>query len=304
MKETILICGGSGMIGQAVAVHLIEQGYQVQILTRKKNNRLAGDQFLWNPYENFIEPGALDQIYGVIQLSGESIAKKRWSSPRKQILKDSRILTTRFLVNHINALIDKPKVFISTSAIGIYGDRPNETLTESSSESNQSFLASLCKQWEAEMLRLHPDIRNVIVRIGLVLSLKDGLLAQSVLPARWGLAPIFGPGKQIYSWVHIHDLAKIFQFLIENKNASGVFNGTAPHPVTQDQFVSTLSKVMHRPAVRVVIPEFLLKIVLGELANVLYESQLVLPEKLSQRKFEFKYPTLESALKTFININK
>lgn len=300
MKKTILISGGSGMIGLKVAQLLSERGYGIRLLTRKKNIHVPWDQFLWNPEKQYLQAEALDQIFGVIHLAGASIATKRWTVDRKQILKNSRIQSLRFLVDQVNDLVIKPKVFISSSAIGIYGHRPKETLVESSEPSHQGFLAQLCLEWEAEMVRLHATVRQSIIRIGLVLSIKDGILAQSISPARWGLAPLFGSGDQTYSWIHISDLARIFHHIIKYRDSHGVYNGTAPHPVTQKIFTQSICKTLDRPALPIPAPRWMLQLVLGEFADALYESQMVMPEKLILEGFEFAFPTLGPALISLI----
>jgi uncharacterized protein len=300
MKKTILISGGSGMIGQEVAQFLSELGYGIRLLTRKKNTQLPWEQFLWNPEKQYVELGALDLIYGVVHLAGESIATKRWTPDRKQILKDSRILSLRFLIDQVNERVAKPTIFISSSAIGIYGHRPQESLVESSAPAHQGFLAELCLEWEEEMVRLHTSIRQSIVRIGLVLSTKDGILAQSIRPARWGLAPLFGRGDQTYSWIHIRDLARVFHHIIKYNDSHGVYHGTAPNPITQKVFAQSICTSLSRPAVPIPAPRWLMRLVLGEFADALYESQMVLPEKLIHEGFEYSFPTLGPALISLI----
>lgn len=301
MKKTILISGGSGMIGHAVAEYLVEQGYGIRILTRKKNKLLLWDQYEWNPDKSFIEDGALDQVYGVLQLSGESIAAKRWSPERKKVLTESRISATRVLIEHINALQKKPQIFISTSAIGIYGHRPKEILTEQSTTEDQGFLSHLCIEWESTLALLDPLVRQAIVRVGLVLSLKNGILAQSLWPAHWGIAPILGRGTQMYSWIHIQDLARIYHHIIKHNSSSGVYNGTAPQPVQQKQFTKSICKALHNPSIPLPAPRVMLRIVLGEFADSLFDSQEVTPTKALEEGFQFKYPTLKGALTNLID---
>jgi uncharacterized protein (TIGR01777 family) len=191
-----------------------------------------------------------------------------------------------------------PKVFISTSGIGIYGNRGEVSVNENTPIEQEDFLSNLCKDWEYEVSLVNKNIRTVIIRKGLVLSLEDGILAKSILPAKMGLCPIFGSGRQIYSWIHIEDLLHIYSWLIEQENKSGIYNAVAQAPVSQSTFAKLLSKKMYRWYVPFHIPPGLLHLILGEFSASLLSSQNVSCNKLISEGFQLKFPFLENALPT------
>ncbi|MEP7267325.1 MAG: TIGR01777 family oxidoreductase [Saprospiraceae bacterium] len=299
-KKNILIAGGSGLLGQVVSTFLESKGYLVRILTRQIKSSVRNEQFVWAPNADYIDPMAFENVFGVIQLSGESIAGKRWNKEYKEKIYNSRVGTTKFLVKTINQLETKPIVFISTSAIGIYGDRPGEVLNEKSLTHQADFLANLCHDWELEAQLAHSSIRTSIVRIGLVLSKYEGILAKSILAARMGLVPVFGNGQQMYSWIHEQDLARIVHTLLENKNATGITNGVSPNPVSQKEFSYTLAKHFHPWHIPVPAPRFMLKVALGEFADSLFLSQNIVPAHLQSLGFNFEFPQLKNALESLI----
>ena len=298
--KIIVICGGTGLLGKAIAKSLTDNGYHVRLIARSKNKSLPYEQFLWDPYNSFLEAGALDGIYGLIQLSGESIAKKRWTNKIKDKLYRSRIDTNRFIVSEVNKLATKPAVFISVSGIGIYGHRPGEILNESSKTGLPSFLVDLSKDWEGSVSSLDPGIRRVGVRIGLVLSMDDGILKEFLLPSRMGIAPVFGSGSQIYSWIHIDDLAALFSWLVDSPLSEGLYNATAPGPVTQKEFADLLARLRGPFSVKIPVPKFILQIVVGELANNLFDSQWVLPVKALKQGFNYQFPSFKEAIQNLV----
>ncbi|MEP7322660.1 MAG: TIGR01777 family oxidoreductase [Saprospiraceae bacterium] len=302
MKDKIiLICGGSGMIGASLSDYLTQSGFNIRILTRQKKSSTPHEQFLWNPYKEEINDKALENVYGVINLAGASIGSHRWSQKRKIEIYNSRILSTRFIIKCINAKSIQPNLFVSTSAIGIYGNRSNEIINENSVLPKEDFLSKLCVDWEDEVSRLDKNIRTMILRIGLVLSTEDGLLAKSILPAKFFLTPVFGNGKQIYSWIHMQDLINIFYWMITHETAHGVYNAVSINPVSQAAFSIQLSKTIHKYIMSFHIPAFLLKLIIGEFGNSLLYSQHIDCKKLISEGFEFTYPTLPGALEQLLN---
>ena len=302
MKEKIiLICGGSGMIGQAVSKRLHHHGYTIKLLTRSINHTIPFDQYLWDPYQGKIDKTALNNLYGVINLSGASIGSRRWSSKRKQELFNSRILSTRFIISQINALDKKPAVFVSVSGIGIYGNTPDNKTNEKTPIVATDFLSELCIRWEAELNNLHTDIRRSIIRVGLVLSKFDGILAKSIFPAKFGLAPIFGSGKQFYSWIHIQDLVSIVYWLLERQDANGIYNAVANTPVTQSMFAIQLSKQYHSRYLAFHLPHWLMRWIIGAFSMALFTSQYIVPLRLNEAGFVFEYNDLNPALKDILN---
>ncbi|MEO5581585.1 MAG: TIGR01777 family oxidoreductase [Saprospiraceae bacterium] len=301
MKDKIiLICGGSGMIGTALSNYLTQFGIRIRILTRQKKSSTQYEQFLWNPYKEEIDSKALDDVYGVINLAGASIGSRRWSKKRKMEIYNSRILSTRFMIKCINARTIPPEIFVSTSAIGVYGNRGNEIMDEDSLISTEDFLSNLCIDWEAEVSRLDKNIRSVILRIGLVLSMEDGLLAKSMIPAKIFLTPVFGSGKQIYSWIHIQDLLNIFGWILNHETSQGIYIAVSLHPISQSEFAMQLSKTIHRYIIPFHLPAFLLNLILGKFSTSLLDSQHILSKKLISEGFVFTYPTLPEALENLL----
>jgi uncharacterized protein len=302
MKDKIiLICGGSGMIGTALSHYLDQNGYIPRILTRHKSSSGQYEQFEWNPYKEEIEINALENVYGVVNLAGASIGAHRWSKKRKMEIYNSRILSTRFIIKCINASLTPPKIFFSTSGIGIYGNRLNEIKDEDSLTANDDFLSKLCIDWETEIARLDKSIRTVILRIGLVLSMEDGLLAKSITPARFFITPVFGSGKQIYSWIHIQDLLNIFIWILNHETATGIYNAVSPNPVSQSHFAIRISKTIHKYIMPFHIPAWLLNLILGEFSSSLFTSQYISCKKLIMQGYVPMYPTLEEALENLLN---
>jgi len=232
-------------------------------------------------------------------LAGESIFKGRWNAAKKGHIRASRIEGTRHLVDAIAAAEQKPHTLISSSAVGIYGDKGDEKLTESSGTGND-FLAGVCLDWEQEALRAREyGLRVVLIRTGVVLGNNGGALAKMLLPFKLGMGGRVGSGKQYMSWIHIDDLIGIMVRAMNDERLQGPVNCTAPQPVTNNAFTRALATAVHRPAV-LHVPEFLLKIILGEFATVLLASQRVLPESLQNIGFRFTYPDIDSALTDLI----
>jgi uncharacterized protein (TIGR01777 family) len=281
----IAIAGASGMVGKALTNSLTAKGHQVTALKRGGG---ADNVFIG------VTPDFLQEYDAVINLAGENIAGKRWSDEQKKLIVDSRVTTTSFLANALGKTSGK-KVFINASAIGIYGNRGNEKITEESSH-GIGFLASTCKQWEEATKAAKRDgLRLVIARLGVVLSKEGGALSKMLLPFQLGAGGVLGSGRQYMSWIEINDLVKAFEFLLEN-NVEGVVNMTSPNPATNAEFTSAMAKVLSRPAI-LPAPAFGLKLILGEMAQeMLLEGSLVLPAKLEAAGFKFDYANLEKAL--------
>ncbi len=282
----IAIAGASGMVGKALTKSLSAKGHVVTPLVRGS----ADDQVFVGVTSEYLQT-----FDAVINLAGENIAAKRWSDEQKKLIVDSRVKTTAFLANALAKTSGSPKVFINASAIGIYGNRGSESITEESSPGT-GFLASTCRQWEeATKPAQRQGLRVVIARLGVVLSKEGGALHKMLLPFQLGAGGVLGSGRQYMSWIDIDDLVKAFVFLLEN-DVEGVVNMTSPKPVTNAEFTSTMSKVLSRPAI-LPAPAFGLKLILGEMAQeMLLDGSLVLPSKLEKAGFKFDYANLESSL--------
>ncbi len=288
----ILITGGTGFIGTPLTRELRSAGHRVVVTTRRQTD--SKDKITWNPPE-LIPADTISKFDAVINLAGEPIAPQRWSKERKKRILSSRIDTTRALVESIKNVNARPKVLVSASAIGYYGPHGDEYVTEDSLPADD-FLASVCKQWEAEAYKaLDLGMRVVTVRIGGVLEADGGALPQMALPFKFFLGGPIGSGRQWFSWIHRDDIIGIIKFALENESISGPLNLTAPNPVTNKEFSSALGKVLHRPSF-VPVPGFVLQLTLGELGAVLLTGQRVLPEKVLKAGYKFKYDKVENAL--------
>jgi len=290
----ILITGGTGLIGRALCNILTEHQLTVlsrhpETVTKKCGVRVAAMASLdeWLPEMNF-------EV--VINLAGEPIADKAWSAERRQALLDSRVALTQKLVAKINAASVKPAVFLSGSAIGYYGNCNDEKLDESCS-AGHDFAADLCSAWERAALQAE-GVRVCLLRTGLVLSGKGGILAKMLLPLGMGVR--FGNGMQWMSWIHIEDYTQIILRLIADEKISGAVNMTAPNPVTNEDFTRTLVEVRHG-LLSFSSPAFMLKLMLGERAALVLEGQRVLPVKVLASGYTFRYPQLSSALGNLLN---
>jgi uncharacterized protein (TIGR01777 family) len=295
----ILITGASGLIGQALSQELIARGHTTVAAVRRAPRR--NDEVQWDPQSGVMSPDAFQGIDAVVHLAGAGIGDKRWTDSYKMEILESRTRGTRLLAETMASLEVKPSVFLSGSAIGIYGVRDDEELTEQSAIGS-GFLADVCRDWEAAAApATQAGIRTVLLRTGIVLSPKGGALKKQLPLFKLGLGGKFGNGKQWQSWISITDEVNAIIHLLTS-SVSGPVNLTAPQPVTNTDFTRTLASVVSRPAI-VPIPSFGPKLLLGEeLANaLLFTGQRVVPSVLSNDGFQFAHPTLESALRALLN---
>ncbi len=300
----IIITGATGLIGRNLCEKLTERGDEITVFTRnveeakislpKVKNFVEWDYRNTEKWENEI-----NRKDAVIHLAGANLFGKRWNHDYKRKIAGSRQISTRNIVNAIiNAKI-KPSTFICSSAVGFYGNRGNELLTEDSSHGND-FLAQVCKTWEEEAAKVESaGVRRVSIRTGIVLSTNDGALKQMLLPFKLFVGGPLGNGKQWFPWIHIDDLINAYIFSLDNSNIKGAVNGVSPNPTTMNKFVKTLGKILHRPSF-FNTPEFILKIVIGEFAESILASIRAVPEKLISNNFKFKYEGLNSALKNLL----
>jgi len=293
----IVISGASGLIGKQLVEKLQQHGHDVGRLVRRA---ASTGEIMWDPKAGVLSASALEGADAVIHLSGAGIGDKRWTSSYKREILESRTITTNLIATTIANMNRKPSVFLSGSAIGIYGPRGDEQLTEVSTDGT-SFLADVCKQWEdAAKPASDAGIRTVLLRTGIVLTTKGGALKKQLPLFQLGLGGKFGNGKQWQSWISIDDEVGAIEHLL-TANVSGAVNLTAPNPVTNAEFTSTLARVVKRPAF-LPIPPFAPKAILGgELADaLLFTGQRVIPAALNASGYQFVHPTLEVALRALL----
>ena len=292
----ILISGASGLIGKHLIPTLEAKGHEIFSLVRKtaKNDR----EIQWDAEEGFAESeqAKLEGFDAVIHLAGEEIAQT-WTKEKKRLIKESRTTGTRVLVSALDKTKAPPKHFISASAIGYYGNRGDEILTEESAP-GEGFLPEICVPWEAEARKAADfGARVVFSRTGIVLSKDGGALSQMLTPFGFGVGGVVGSGKQWMSWIALEDLISIINFALENENVRGAINSTAPNPVTNETFTKTLGEILNRPTF-IPAPEFAVKFMFGEMGEtLLLQGCRVIPKKLQDLGFTFKYPELKEALK-------
>jgi len=293
----LVIAGGTGFIGSALCARLRANNHSLTILTRGREPKAASESekwVTWEPLSGKIPLEAIDGADGIINLAGEPIAGKRWTASQKEKIRSSRIMTTRALVNAAANAKVKPKFLLNGSAVGYYGPRGDETITEEANPGND-FLSQVCAEWEQEAKKAESlGLRVALMRTGIVLG-KGGALAKMVPPFKFFAGGPLGSGQQWMPWIHLEDEFGLILFLIDRADAVGPFNATAPNPVTMKEFCSTLGRVLGRPS-WAPVPGFALRILLGEMAEMLLTGQRVLPARAQKLGYKFRYANLFEAL--------
>lgn len=314
---TVLITGGTGMIGTALSRLLMQQGYDVIILSRnpietasqyrasslQNSFRPSGKIFYarWDTDKMFLDPQALSQADYIVHLAGEGVAKKRWTKKRKEEIKKSRTQSSELLFQALSKQPNKVKAVISASAVGWYGEDNGTPFVETDPVS-LDFLGETCKAWEESIDQVQTVGKRLVkYRLGLALSNEGGALVEFKRPARMGVAAILGSGNQIYSWIHIDDLCRAFVHAIETNEMTGVYNLVAPEPVTNNDMVIGIAQAMNgKLYIPFKVPTFLLKLMLGEMSIEVLKSATVDSTKIQQTGFNFIYSNIKSALKHLI----
>ena len=294
----VLVTGASGFIGSALQRSLRKKGHELLLASR---NEPRDDSWVqWSVDEGFADPKKLEGIDAVIHLAGESISGLRWTDDKKKAIRDSRVLGTRNIVDTIAELDRRPSVLIAASAVGFYGDRGDEILTETS-KSGKTFLADVCREWEAESRRAEDSgVRTVLLRTGLVMSKEGGALGTMLLPFKMGLGGVIGDGKQWMSWISLDDHINVITTSLENESIRGAVNSVSPEPVNNEEFTKVMGEVLYRPTF-IPVPEFAVHLMLGEMGEeLLLNSERVVPKRLTDLGFEFKFADLKKAIENAV----
>ena len=295
----VLITGATGLVGKELVSLLLKNGIHINYLTTSADKIQNEDKykgFLWNPKRGEIDVASISDIDAIIHLAGATISK-RWTAAYKEEIVESRVLSTNLLYNVLKNNVNKVRQFIGASATGIYPDSLDKVYSEDSTETDSSFLGTVVQKWEAaedQMARL--NIKVAKIRTGLVLSGEGGVLKELATPTKFGLGTAFGSGKQIQSWIHHSDLTGIYLYVLQN-SLEGVYNAVAPFPVSQEDLVKTIATVLDKPYFMPNIPRFAMELVLGEMHTLLFTSQNVSAKKIISEGYQFKYLSLEKAIK-------
>jgi uncharacterized protein len=303
----IIVAGGSGFLGAPLCEAWAEDGHDVRMLTRalppgvsrhESGTGVPGvTRVGWSPdgTAGMLTP-VIDGAAAIVNLAGDPLHRRRWSAARKQVLRESRLLPTRSLVEAVAAAANRPAVLVNASAVGYYGDTGNGPVTESS-PAGSDFLARLCHDWEAEAQRASsPGVRVVTLRSGVVLERSGGALPKMARLFRYFAGGRLGSGRQYFAWIHRLDWIEMVRWIVDTPSLSGAINATAPHPVTNAHFTRALRRVLHRPAL-FPVPGFMLRAVVGEMADALLTGQRVFPARAQEAGFHFRYPEIEIALR-------
>ncbi len=294
-----LITGATGFIGQKVVRELLSAGNEVNYLGRRRSPFLDSRAAFHRWESGELPPlDSVPTVDAIIHLAGEPIAQ-RWNDDVRRRIGESRIDATRKLVSAISVLKHKPSVLVSASAVGYYGDRGDEILTEENSPGND-FLAQGCVDWEREALRARElGLRVVLIRIATVLGREGGALLKMLTPFRLGVGGKFGSGRQWQPWMHVDDLVRLLIFAAGNAHVTGPLNGSAPEPITNADFTKAMATAVHRPAI-FPVPKFALKLTLGDVAEFVFKSQRVIPDLTQRSGFVFRYPEIGPALASLV----
>lgn len=300
----ILIAGGSGLVGSNLTRMLVDQGHEVRLLSRKKHPNDLASVFTWDIQEKTIEEGALDGVDAVVNLAGSGIADRRWSSQVKEELFSSRIESVKCLFINIKNRDQKPAVMVTASGKDYYGILPFDTESSETDSAGGSFLGRLCSDWENEAGRFEElGIRTAQLRIGLVLDKDKGALAKLAQPIQLGLGAPLGSGKQVMPWIHLDDICRLVIHVLNTGSASGPFNTVGHNAVTNEEFNKILAKVLKKPLWLPNVPAFVLKLLLGEMADLVLTGNYVRNKKILDTGFKFKFEYLEEALKEIYRVD-
>lgn len=297
----ILITGASGLIGRELTKLLLNEGHEVVHLSRSKKYNSQVKQFIWDIDKGVIEDGAFDDVDSIIHLAGAGIADKRWSQKRKLEIIESRTKSADLIFNTVAKSSKSPVIFISASAIGYYGAVTVDNIFHEEDEPGNDFQAEVCKHWEKSADRFNNlGLRTVKLRFGVVLSEMGGALKKMLLPTKLGFGSALGSGNQIIPWVHIEDVVNIIAKSLNDNKIIGAFNVAAPSFNNYNDFAKTLAKVLNKPYFMPNVPAIALKLVLGEMSEIVLKGSRISPNKIIEYGYNFKHTNLEEALKDIL----
>jgi uncharacterized protein len=300
VANKVLISGGTGLIGSHLTEFLLDKGYDVRHLSRTRGSNERVQTFIWDVDKMEIEKEALLGLDFVIHLAGAGVADKSWSSKRKKEILESRTKSSKLLIDVIKGLEKKPEAFISSSGVGYYGSDTGEELISESHPAGDDFLAEVCRSWEYSVEPLvNQGVRLIKLRTGIVLSDKGGALPKLAQPIKLGVGAALGTGSQYMSWIHIHDMARMIVFCMENKNTEGVYNAVGPNPKTNKKLSEEIAEVYGKKLLPINVPSFALKIMLGELSQVVLGGNKVSNKKISGEGFNYLYEDSKVAVASF-----
>ena len=293
----ILIAGGSGLVGSYLTKLLHQKGHTVRHLSRRKYQHPIAEIFTWDLNASKIEAGAFDGIDAVVNLAGTGVAEGRWTSKQKASILSSRVNSVKCLYKNIALLKEKPKVIVTASGKDYYGDLPFDDIAKEDDPAGSTFLANVCKEWEAEARKFEQlDIRSVQVRIGVVLDKNQGALAELAKPIKLLVGAPLGTGRQIMSWIHVQDLSRMILHLIQTESAVGPYNGVGVNDATNASLTKAVARKLKKPLWLPNVPEFVLKLVLGEMATIVLNGNHVSSQKILDTGFKFEFEQLDDAL--------
>lgn len=294
---TVLITGGTGLVGRHLCKRLQEKGYHVTILSRTRKKIKAISVYTWNVDKNEIEKKALDTADYIIHLAGTNIGDLRWTRSRKQLIIDSRVKTTDLIFNKIKEQNKNLKAFISASAIGYYGTITSDKIFKETDLPANDFLGDTCNRWEQIADKFKElKVRTVKIRTGVVLTENKGVLSKMIKPVKMGIGSAIGTGKQYIPWIHIDDLCGIYIKAIQDNKMKGAYNAVAPDYKTNKEFTKILASVFNKPFWFPNVPSIIIKLIFGKMSNILLKGSRISSDKIKITGYKFQFPTLESAL--------
>lgn len=297
----VLLTGGTGVVGLELTRRLRERGYDVVHLSRIANHEATTPAYAWNPSKHELEPEALDGVDAIVHLAGANIGERRWTAQRQREIRDSRVKSAQLILDKVNEMQLPLQVFITASAVGYYGAMTSDKIFTEEDAPASDFIGETCQLWEAAADAFAAQgIRTVKIRTGVVLTKQGGALQKMLLPIRLGVATPLGSGAQYLPWIHISDLCDIYIQALEDTRMRGAYNAASPQYINNRDFTKTTAFVLNKPFWNISVPAFFLKIIFGEMADIILQGSRVSADKILQSGFQFKFPQLENALKDLL----